>query len=433
MKYQHASPLERLPFRFDWLPEQIRTKVYNHLIPDCFIFKGSRNSDAHEWPKNPITDLVASNSDLHALSSEVDKQLYSRSRFEFHNIRGCGETQVRGYETAKEFFDCIGPIKLSYITQINCEFTWLLRKGSTTKFSQMLSSLAGSDPPRKLKNLNLEFEEVLDIVLAGQKIQMQSFALRGLIGLELNIVLETKTRLSANQMNDWMPWHDEMKRQLSRVDYLTRLPRELRFMIYRHLIPKRSLIGPTLRKIGSRPSSDPGILGVLRSNSQPYSDICTLMYGECKFELRATSLWDHLPQVDWVTSFLQNTGMNALHIRHVEIVLNIYGFNSSHYTPSIAPMFTALNQHCSFQFAMPIQLVDFHMSFNRDINKVCARWKVVTRASTELIVEVQVRKPGAWPVALTDDCLARMVYKVVVASLGGFQSRVDSGGEVELQ
>lgn len=105
-------------------------------------------------------NLAESNSDLRALSSEVDKQLYSRSRFGFKNTGGWEKPQVHGYETVKEFFYCIGPLKLSNVTHINCEFACLPQKsGIETIFH----------PPRDLKNLYLILEEVQDAVLAGQK------------------------------------------------------------------------------------------------------------------------------------------------------------------------------------------------------------------------------------------------------------------------
>ena len=442
MNYQH--PLLEWPdtiatqeptFRFDQLPQHIRTCVYNHLIPKFFVFRGSRASDVQEWPKSPIANFLACNSDLHALSSEVDSWLYSKSRFEFHDPRrahGCGQTQVKGHEAAKEFFDCIGPLKLSYITQIYCEFTWFLRNSSIETFSQMLSSLAASDPPRDLKNLDLIFEKVNDVVPAGQKPQMQCFALRGFIGLDLNIVLRTKARLTAKEMNEWRPRYDETKEELPRVDFTTRLPFEVRRMIYRHLIPKTSLIGPTIgtRNIESRSSSGLGILGLLLSSSQSYSEICTFRYEECKFELRATTLWDHIPQVDWVRSFFQNAGPFALHIRHVKIVLNIYGRTFTHWTASILPIITALNQHCSFRFATPIQFLDFEMGFNNEINKFCARWKAVTRAGTEFIVEIQVRDPRQWPIVVTDSYLTDLVHEVMTASLRGFETCIGRDGEV---
>lgn len=436
MNHQRASPLVEMPdvkatevptFRFDQLPQRIRIRIYNHLIPECFIFKGGRTSNTHGWPMNPITNLVASSRALHALSSEVDKHLYSKPHFEFHSI-GRGKTRVKGCETANEFFVHIGPKKLSYIVQINCEFTWWLRKSSIGTFSQMLSYLAASDPPRDLRNLDLIFEEAQDVVLAGQNSPMQCFTLRGFIGLDLNVTLGTKTRLTTKNMNDWRPKYAQANQGLPRFHYLDRLPNEIKIMIYRHMIPQRSLIGP---RVGTRSSSGRGILGVLLSNSQLSVEIRTLLYRECEFEFRATTLWDHVPQV---TSFLQEVGTNALDIRHVKIVLCIYGVNSCHYNASILPIVTALNRYCSFQFTMPIQLVDFQMNFNRKINRFCARWKVVTRAKTELMVQVQTRSAKKWFLNhVTDIDLADKLHTVVAASLEGFQTRIGIGGEVWLR
>lgn len=187
MNYQHlvewpdAIATQEPTFRFNQLSEQIRTCVYNHLIPEFFFFRGSRTSDTHEWPKSPIANFLACNSDLHALSGEVDSQLYSKSRFEFHDPRrahGRGQPQVKGHEAVKDFFDYIGPLKLSYIPQIYYEFTWFLRNSSIETFSQMLPSLAVRDLPRGLKNLDFTFEKVNNVVPAGQKPQMPCFALR---------------------------------------------------------------------------------------------------------------------------------------------------------------------------------------------------------------------------------------------------------------
>lgn len=233
-------------------------------------------------------------------------------------------------------------------------------------------------------------------------------------------------------MNDWRPRYDETKEELPRVDFTTRLPLEVRRMISHRLIPKPSLIGPTIgtHNTESRSSSGSDILGLLLSSSQSYSDICTFRYEECKFELRATTLWDHIPQVHWVRSFLQNAGSFALHIRHVKIMLNIYGRTFTHWTASILPIITALNQHCSFQFATSIQLVDFEMGFNSEINKVCARWKAATRADTEFIVEIQARDPYQWPIVTTDSYLTDLVYEVVTASLRGFETSIGRDGKV---
>lgn len=163
---------------------------------------------------------------------------------------------------------------------------------------------------------------------------MQCFAPLGFVGLDLNIMLGTKTRLTDKKVKDWMPRHDETKQELPRVDYVQRLPAELRLKVFRYIFPKRRLIGPRLGNpnIGSSCS---GILGALLSNSQWHSEICAILYKETKFELRATSLWIHLRGAHWIESFLQNAGINALLIRDVEIVLIIYGYATSLWTPSM--------------------------------------------------------------------------------------------------
>lgn len=439
MDHQRASPLVEIPlvkaakaptFRFNQLPQQIRTRIYNHIIPECFIFKGSRRSDSHGWPVNPITNLVASSSDLHALSGEVDKHLYSKSKYQFNSI-GRGKARVQGCETANEFFVHIGPKKLSYISHITCDFTWWLRDSSVGAFSQMLSSLAASDPPRDLKNLDLVFEKAPDVVLAGQNSPMQCFTLRGFIGLDLNVTLGTKTRLTTKNMNDWRPKYDRSDQGLFRSHYLIQLPNELKLMIYRHLIPQRILIGP---RVGAWSSSTHAILGVLLSNHQLNSEIRTIMYRECEFEFRATTLWNHVPQVNWVESFLQKAGENAVSIGHVKVVLGIYGLNSYYYTASLLPIITALDQYCSFQLTTPIQFEYMEMGFVREINKYCARWKVVTRAETELMVEMQTQRPRDWfrdPV--TNDDLANKFQEVLEASLAGYETRIGHWGVVELR
>lgn len=95
------------------------------------------------------------------------------------------------------------------------------------------------------------------------------------------------------------------------------------------------------------------------------------------------------------------------------------------------PILLALGRYCSFGFGMRIELVYLRMSFNREIHKLCIRWKVVTRADTKLILEVQVQTPKQWPLNVTDDVLVDKMHQVLEASAKGFEARIARLGVVE--
>ena len=370
-------------FPFERLPLKIRLRIYNQLVSEAVIFPGERHRIRWQWPQNPLGALAVC---YPQFQEEIDLRVYSKTRFIFYDSRNRG-VRTYGYETAARFFARIGPMKTSYINHIYCHFHWTSDCAKSAEFFNMLSLMASSDPPRDIRRLNLSFTKTSHVrpLESAGLISRPCFVLHGFPGVKITLIFpNTKEKVSVDELNTWIAaFHDPGPP----VNFLTILPAELRNEVFRYLVPR---VCDSFRARRRRWPNTPGWLLV---NRQMSMEICSVMYGECRFELHIRSM-QYLSQSRREDSrfvgLLKRIGStNARQIRSVGIFLHIYPGLPDHrkiYTPSISGIVQAINKRCLFQigpYSIPASLVPDGFTHRY-------LFKLPTRAGRTLVVNMQM-------------------------------------------
>ena len=262
----------------DRLPLEIRLRIYDKLLPKAIIFRVTQSGKHSQWPKNPMANLAAC---FPQFKNEINFRMYSSIRFIFYDSLQKQDRNVKtyGYEIATKFFSYIGPTNLSYIREIYCHFHWDQPDANLPHLFDMLSLMAATDPPRHIRKLDLSFTRTSRVrpYTHGPIIRRQSVELHGFPGAKIILIFPDVTdRLSVPDLNRRIA---EFRDRGPQVNFLTVLPAELRNEIFRYFVPSVRSCTP-YRQINNSENT-----GWLYVNRQMTAEICSLMYGECRFKI----------------------------------------------------------------------------------------------------------------------------------------------------
>lgn len=375
-------------FPFDRLPLEIRHMIYDKLLPEAFIFQATRRGRHSQWPKNPLADLAMC---LPQLQNEFNIRMYSSTRFIFYDSGYTSNRSVRthGYETAANFFSCIGSKNLGYIKQVYCHCQWIESSKTLPHLRHILSLMASTDPERKIKELHLRFEKTNYVVpvKGARPIPRRCFVLHGFPGLELILIFpNSKDQVTEADLNAGIA---QFRDPGPPVNFLRTLPAELRNKIFLYLIPSVYSCDPT------RPRSRRPTPGWVVVNRQMNEEVCWVLYRECRFEFCIPStLLHHVPQVPTpkFCEFIKRIGRkNARQIRIVTVSFEIYPYPGAPARcpeiPFIAGILRDINQKCGFQIdasSVKDPLVSEESEF---------QFRIPTRVGRTLIVMIVL----TWP------------------------------------
>lgn len=376
-------------FSFDRLPLEIRLRIYDKLLPEAIIFQVARRGRHSQWPRNPFADLAMC---LPQLQNELNIRLYSSTRFIFYDSRYTQNLSVRTYgsETAAKFFSRIRPQNLGYIKRVYCHFHWIESSTALPHLFNMLSLMASTDPPRKLKNLHLRFTKTSHVVpfQGARVISRRSFVLHGFPGLEMILIFpNSKDQVTEADLNAGIA---QFRDPGPPVNFLKVLPAELRNKIFRYLIQRVCFCEPTWPSFG-------GVVpGWVVVNRQMNTEVCWLLYGDCRFEFHIPLALSHGQPHDPTLTFrlfLQRIGRkNASRIRLITIRCEISPYVGTpartQDIPRLARFLKKINSRCSFQIdtsSIPNPFVSGESEY---------QFRIPTRLGTTLIVRIQLE----WPV-----------------------------------
>lgn len=330
---------------------------------------------------------------LPQFQNELNIRMYSSTRFIFYDS---SSTQSRsdkayGYETAAKFFIRIGPQNLGYIKQVYCHFHWIESSMTLPHLFKMLSLMASTDPPRKIKNLHLHFTKMMCVVpfQGARTIRRRCFALHGFPGLEIILIFpNSKDQVTEADLNAGIV---KLRDPGPSVNFLKILPAELRNRIFQYLIPRVCKFDPFWSRFSV---NMPGWLVV---NRQMNAEVCWLLYLECEFKLCIRSMpSEGHPQDPTRTfcTFLERIGrQKASQIRSITICLGMYedfwAPARGRDIPSIAGFLRKINQNCAFQIDasfIPDPFIYEESEY---------QFRIPTRVGKTLIVKIWL--PGSVP------------------------------------
>lgn len=430
------------PFRdnaFGLLPAQIRSRIYSFLIPESLEFVDFTKVRNFTQATELIPPFMQLMQQFPHLAREIRLRLFSQPQFAFVSSIQRGQYS-HGCQLALDFFKSIQSADIGYIRKIRCDLEWTTRAEYADTFFQLLARLA-TNPTRDIKDLEFEVELVPEVKRPNRGISAPSFALtlRGLIGLEIIIFVSGTGRRPdriafVSQFNEWI---QQRRGPRLTVNFLEKLPWELSVMVYRCLpLPQHHVIGPL------NASMPIGCLQLLLVNRRMKEGLLPILYGDCVFELRATSSWRyarHEPsfvsdQARWISAFLNN--FHAPLIKRVKIVLKIHGFRADHYTPPINTIIAELRRRCTIQIqdtyeAYATEKIPIaSKEWKSGIGKRCFQVQLVTRRGTELVVEIQAEWGKRRQVGLVKDLQEHVVRNIYSRSVNGMRSKVDDNGNV---
>ncbi|KAL9077416.1 MAG: hypothetical protein Q9161_000261 [Pseudevernia consocians] len=424
---------------FGLLPAQIRSRIYSLLIPERLEFVKFSKSRKSTQPAELILPVIQLMQQFPHLAREMRLRLFLQPEFAFVSSVRNGQYS-HGCQLALEFLNSIQSVDIGYIRKIRCDLEWKTRAEYADTFFQMLARLA-TNPTRDIKDLEFEVEQVPGVKRPNRGISTPSFAvtLRGLIGLEIVIFVSGSSHLPdpvtfVPQINEWIQQrHDACLT----VNFLEKLPPELRLMVFRCLpLPSHHVIGPLNARM---PIS---CVHLLQVNRRMKEEIIPILYGDCVFELRATSSWRRArrenscvsDQAPWISAFLRNA--HATLIKRTRIVLKVHGNRASDYTPPINTIIAELRRRCKFQIQDTYEahaVADIPITsneWNSAISKRCFQVKLATQCGTELVVEIQAGWDNWELVGHVPELQEHAVRTVYSRSVNGMRSKVDFNGNV---
>ena len=377
---------------FDRLPLEIRHRIYDKLLPEAIIFQVTQRGRHSQWPRNPLADLAMC---LPHFQNELNIRLYSSTRFIFYDSSHRQNRRLRtyGYETAAKFFYRIGPQNLGYIKQVYCHFHWIESSTTLPHLFKLLSLMASTDPPRKIKNLHLRFTKTNRVIpfQGARLISRRSFVLDGFPGLIMILIFpNSKDQVKEADLNAGIA---QFRDPGPPVNFLKVLPAELRNKIFQYVIPRVYQCEPTSPIFGG---VAPGWVVV---NRQMNAEICWLLYGDCRFEFYIPSLLSRgQPDDPGLTFrlFLEGIGgKNASRIRLITICFEISPYIWTPVRipdlPRLALLLEKINSRCAFQIdtsSIPDPFVSRADEY---------QFRIPTRVSTTLIVVMRLGQPVLSP------------------------------------
>lgn len=208
-------------------------------------------------------------------------------------------------------------------------------------------------------------------------------------------------------------------------------------MVYRCLpIPQHRVIGPLNASMAT------SCMRLFQVNCRMMEEILPIFYGDCVFNLCATSNWRHAryedsfisDQARWISAFLRNVHRTL--IKRVKIVLKIHGFRADNYTPQINTIIPELCRRCMVRIqdtykAHAIEDIPIVSNEqNSGIRKRCFQIKLATRRGTKLVLEIQAEWDNRKQVGLVKDLQEHVVRNVYSRSVNGMRSKMDDSGYV---
>jgi hypothetical protein len=242
---------------------------------------------------------------------------------------------------------------------------------------QMLAKLA-TQPSRVINDIRFEFEAAPGAKRSKKGIISKTF---GLIGLKITISVVGLSRLPdadefAVRMNQWSQRQHTLTS--TPIDFLNRLPLEVKVMIYRNLpLAKWEVIHDPMHTIAQESIHKPrqfipydsnivlpsSSLPLLIVNHQMREEILPVLYGCGSLKLEASFKWrserdatrNENDKATWITRRLHGLGSKAKLIKKVKIIIEKYSPRSTsysrEYTPSIQAVMDKVEECCDFQLA----------------------------------------------------------------------------------
>ncbi|MCJ1255150.1 hypothetical protein MMC24_002966 [Lignoscripta atroalba] len=263
---------------------------------------------------------------------------------------------------ALEFFGRIGLEILGLIKNIRIHIEKATILHNPDALFRPLQYIASCAPARLIRDVPLSFARQPPIVVKAGKchIGYPSFALHGLLGLKLRIAVQhaqDEAPISLAEMESLLGLN---RANRPRVNFLRRLPPEMRHMIYSYLTPSLCLVKPSQKECshavtGTRYSRvKPEWLQESHGDCSPWfapwdfenlmlvchqmtTEVEEVIYKTCKFRYviihsRENLMWQVLHPLSHMQLFLQTIGSrHALLLQDLELMLDIDYFGHIEY------------------------------------------------------------------------------------------------------
>lgn len=311
--------------------------LVSHLVPsNHFHFSGPRENG--KWPKNPLLPLIQV---FPSLKHDLYEAFFRRCSLEFSGYSD-KKTVISGSSTAIEFFRLLHPKQRQCVTNIQINISCLkakdLSEDEETSMLDFIELLATSlSPTRHLKDLTMHFESSSALDVARRY-----YTLKGLGNTPTVVFTSGKYPLrsiSQNQQENLKTLNELIVRRKEepKVVSFSRLPPELRLMIYKYLaseFPKSfEIMNWHLKKTPSAHVGHPNIGNLFLIFPELMFELSKLLYGTCHFHLdytprtRNPQLYNIMNGKAAFGLFLQKIGHNANMICHVRITIEIIADN----------------------------------------------------------------------------------------------------------
>ena len=449
--------------RLDGLPSKVRAKIFAYMIPHPVDLEFLGFNPA-KWPKKPSTTFMLTS--LPGVIDSINTQVLNQTCFNFKSSTPRKGPVIHGCEVALAFLNHIKPAYVGHIRTITCDLDWH-NKESASMLLQMLAKLA-TQPSRVINDIRFEFEAAPGAKRSKKGVVSKTFGftLKGLIGLKITIFVVGLSRLPdadefAVRMNQWFQRHHKLTS--TPVDFLDRLPLEVKLMIYRNLpLAKWEVIHDPMHTVARKSTHKPrqfdpydsnivlpsSSLPLLMVNHQMSKEILPVLYGCGSLELEASSKWRHErnttrngnDKATWITRRLHGLGSKAKLIKKVKIIIEKYSPRSTsysrEYTPSIQAVMDKVEECCDFQLADGYRTLPndgipiISVLWKAEVRRRCFLIRLPTRRNTELTVEVQTDFGYEAPGSLAYDSQVQIVREGFKHSVNGMRFKLDDFGSV---
>ena len=449
--------------RLDGLPSKVQAKIFAYMIPQAvdLDFLGCNPA---KWPKKPSTTFMLTS--LPGVIDKINTQILNQTCFNFKSSTPRKAPVIHGCDVALALLNHIKPAHVGHIRTITCDLDWH-NKESASMLLQMLAKLA-TQPSRAINDIRFEFEAAPGVRRSKKGVVSKTFGftLKGLIGLKITIFVVGLNRLPdadefAVRMNQWFQRHHKLTS--TPVNFLNRLPLEVKLMIYRNLPlakwevnhnPMHTVARKAIQGIKGFDSYDSNTvlpsssLPLLMVNYQMSEEILPVLYGCSSLELETSSRWRHErnatrngnDKATWITRRLHGLGSKAKFIKKVTIVIEMYSPRSRsysrEYTPSLKAVLDKVEECCDFQLAdgyrtLPNDEIPIvSVLWKAEIRRRCFLIRLPTRRNTELMVEVQTDFGYEAPGSLAYDSQCQVVREGFKHSVNGMRFKLDDFGSM---
>jgi len=258
------------------LPPNVRTAIYSSLLPRKVLITGTDRSNG--WPQHPLTAVLAV---FPTLAKEINEVVYKSCMFDF----SAGVEKVESFgscDVVSAFFHKIGSKNAANVRSVRFHINTAAIVEKQEDIMDVLAELISPPPTRSLADLNLQITKRPPIVstVGRKKLGHPCFNVNGIVGLDLQVIVYRRPTDAVVSLSKLMRFANLRCVPKTGINFVQRLPLEIRQEIYRYLIPETHCISSTSHKTYNDP---PKVFLVCRQMTQELLD---LTYGTCYFNIR---------------------------------------------------------------------------------------------------------------------------------------------------